>query len=98
MKSSAVKSVKSVISRTCKIDEGLRVKSKTKDNPVTHRTKWWLVIHADEQLLSDLDAKWEQVKQTPWKLEPCFKHENATTEADIPPGMVKPEQLRTSLL
>ena len=61
MKGSAVKSVKSVISRTCKIDEGLRVKSKTKDNPVTHRTKWWLVIHADEQLLSDLDAKWEQV-------------------------------------
>jgi len=53
---------------------------------MTHRTKWWYVIHADEQFLSDLDAKWEQVKQTPWKLEPCFKHENAPTEADIPPA------------
>jgi len=59
-------SLSSVISHTCKIDGGLRVKCKTKGNPMTHRTKWWFVIHADEQLLSDPDAKWELVKlQTP---------------------------------
>jgi len=35
LKDSTVKSVKSVISRTCKIDEGLRVKNNTKDNPAS---------------------------------------------------------------
>ena len=84
MKDSTVKSVKNVISRVCKIDGGLRVKRKTKDNPVTNRSKWWFVIHADEHLLSELDAKWEQVKlQTLWKLEPCFKLENASTEHEV---------------
>ena len=69
---------------------------KTKDNPVTNRTKWWFVIHADEHLPSDLDAKWEQVKlQTPWKLEPCFKHENTLTEAEIPPADTRADETGT---
>ena len=99
MKDSTVKSVKNVISRVCKIDGGLRVKRKTKENPVTNRTKWWFVIHADECLLSDLDAKWEQVKlQTLWKLEPCFKPENPPTEAETPPteAEIPPTDARTS--
>ena len=70
------------VSRICKIDGELRVKRKNKDNPLINRTKWWFVIHAKEKLLSDLDAKWEPVKlQTLWKLEPCFRHESAPTEA-----------------
>ena len=99
MKDSTVKSVKNVISCVCKIDGGLRVKRKTKENPVTNRTKWWFVIHADECLLSDLDAKWEQVKlQTLWKLEPCFKPENPPTEAETPPteAEIPPTDARTS--
>lgn len=99
MKDSTVKSVKNVISRVCKIDGGLHVKRKTKDNPITNRTKWWFVIHADEHLLSELDAKWEQVKlQTLWKLEPCFKLdklENAPTESEIPPTDVRTSETGT---
>jgi len=63
---------------------------------VTNRTKWWFVIHADEHLPSDLDAKWEQVKlQTPWKLEPCSKHENTLNEAEIPPADTRADETGT---
>jgi len=83
----------------CKIDGGLRLKRKAKDNPITNRTKWWFVIHADEHLLSELDAKWEQVKlQTLWKLEPCFKLdklENAPIESEIPPTDVRTSETGT---
>jgi len=89
-----------VISCVCKIDGGLRVKRKTKDNTITSRTKWWFVIHADEHLLSELDAKWEQVKlQTLWKLKPCFKLdklENAPTESEIPLTDVRASETGTN--
>ncbi len=63
---------------------------------MTNRNKWWYVIHADESLLSDLDTKWEQVKlQTSWKLEPCFKPENAPTETETPPTDASPSETET---
>ena len=45
---------------------------------MTNKTKWWYVVHADEDLLTELNTKWDQVKaQTSWKLEPCFMFANA---------------------
>ena len=69
-----VKSVKNVIVRVCKIDRGVHVKRKVKENPVTNKVRWWFVLHGSESLLCDLEEKWPQVNlQTSWKLEPCYK-------------------------
>ena len=71
-------SVKNVISRICKLENGLHVRRKTKFSPVTNKTKWWFVVHADEGLLSELNTKRDQVKlQTSWKLEPCFMYSDS---------------------
>ena len=44
---------------------------------MTNKTKWWYVVHADEDLLTELNTKLDQVKvQTSWKLEPCFMFTN----------------------
>ena len=73
LRDSTVNSVKNVISRICKLENGIRVRRKTKVSPVTNKTKWWYVVHADEDFLTELNTKWDQVKvQTSWKLEPCF--------------------------
>ena len=69
-----IKSVKNVIARVCKIDSGVHVKRKVKENPTSKKTRWWFVLHATEDLLCDLEGKWAEVNlQTSWKLEPCFK-------------------------
>ena len=52
----------------------VEVKRKTKVHPLTHRTQWWFVLHANENLLVALEEKWASVHlQTSWKLEPCYK-------------------------
>ena len=77
LRDSTVNSVKNVISRICKLENGIRVRRKTKVSPVSNKTKWWCVVHADEDLLTELNTKWDQVKaQTSWKLEPCFTFAN----------------------
>ena len=69
-----VKSVKNVIARVCKIDSGVHVKRKVKENSTSKKIRWWFVLHATEDLLCDLEGKWAEVNlQTSWKLEPCFK-------------------------
>ena len=69
-----VKSVKNVIVRVCKIDRGVHVKRKLKENSVTNKTRWWFVLHGSESLLCELEEKWPQVyMQTSWKLQPCYK-------------------------
>ena len=36
--------------------------------------RWWFIIHASENVLLDLEGRWEQLQlETGWKLEPCFK-------------------------
>ena len=78
LRDSTVNSVKNVISRICKLENGIRVRRKTKVSPVTNKRKWWYVVHADEDLLTELNTKWDQVKvQTSWKLEPCFMFSNS---------------------
>ena len=79
LKNSSVSSIKSVISRLCNIDGGLRVRRKDQEGSMTKRSRWWYVVHGNEPLLNQLETKWDQVKlQTSWKLEPCFMHESST--------------------
>ena len=54
------------------------MRQKTQVSPVTNKTRWWFVVHADEGLQSELNTKWVQVElQTSWKLEPCFMFTSA---------------------
>ena len=76
LKSSNVKSVKSVIARVCKIGE-VRIVHKDRVKPGTNKSMWWYVVHAKKSVLSDLETKWDQVNvQTGWKLELCFMAES----------------------
>ena len=46
------------------------MKRKTKDMS-NGKHKWWFVLHDDEAILCDLDAKWSLLEvQTSWKLDP----------------------------
>jgi len=49
-----VNSVKNVISRICKLENGLHVRCKTKFSPVTNKTKWWFVVHTDGSNFQDV--------------------------------------------
>ena len=72
LKNSTAASIKSVISRLCKVSE-IRVRRKDKGDTVSKRSKWWYVVHGDESVLVRLESNWEQINlQTSWKLEPCF--------------------------
>ena len=55
LKSSNVKSVKSVIARVWKIRE-VRVVRKDRVKPGTNKSMWWYVVHAKESVLSDLET------------------------------------------
>ena len=64
--------VQGAIKRFCGI-ESILVKRKTKDMS-NGKHKWWFVLHDDEAILCDLDAKWSLLEvQTSLKLEYCFK-------------------------
>jgi len=81
----SVRSVRNTLTRLCGIGNSVRVKRKTKVNPSTHRSQWWFVLHADESLLVALEEKWAPVcLQTSWKIEPCFKPAEASTEENTP--------------
>ena len=39
-----------------------------------HKSRWWFVIHAKEDVLATLDFEWSVVfDHTHWKLLPCYK-------------------------
>ena len=61
--------------------EKLQVRRKYKTNHAGQITRWWFLIHGDQQVLLNLEKLWEYVAaQTSSKLEPCLKfleHENA---------------------
>ena len=61
------------------------MKRKTKFIPQPERSQWWFVLHADESLLVALEEKWMSVcLQTSWKIEPCFKPAEVSTEENTP--------------
>ena len=50
------------------------------------RTRWWFVVHAEEETLQALDATWPQSVQSVqkhWKLEKCLMYVDQTT-SEIP--------------
>ena len=65
--SSDVKSVKSVIARVCKIGDVRKDRVK----PSMNKSMWWCVIHAKESVLSDLETKWDQVRNIVHNLYSC---------------------------
>ena len=68
LKNSTAASIKSVISRLCKVSE-ICVRRKDKEDIVSKQSKWWYVVH--ESVLVCLESNWEQINlQTSWKLEP----------------------------
>ena len=47
-------------------------------NGKSNHTRWWFVLRGDEDILSILESKWEQVQlQTNWKLKPLLKFSNS---------------------
>ena len=76
LKNSTTNTVKNVISRLCKVDGEIRVRRKDKEGK-SKKSTWWYVVHGDEHLLAELEARWASVNlQTSWKLEPCFMTES----------------------
>ena len=70
------------------------MKRKIVKNSTGKLSKWWFVIHDTEEVLTNLESKWDQLKlETLWELEPCYMsgqvHENSpnqpldTAESDI---------------
>ena len=54
---------------------------KCKDRVVaaTNKSVWWYIVHADEEVLCDLETKWESIQlQLKWKLEHCFMFKETT--------------------
>ena len=69
------------------------MRRKTKVSPVTSKTKWWFVVHADEGLLSELNTKWDLAElQTSWKLEPCFMFASADGTTQLVPSPASQSQ------
>ena len=73
MKLTTPTSLRHVISKFCP-GRSLQIKRKTICDQAGQILRWWFVLHAPEDVLTALDAVWEQIKlQTGWKLELCFK-------------------------
>ena len=73
MKVTTTTSLKSTILKFCPLTS-LQIKRKTVLDVAGNVRRWWFVIHASENVLLDLEGRWDQLQfQTGWKLEPCFK-------------------------
>ena len=73
LRESTVRSVKSVISRLCNVNTGIRIKRKTRT--LSDKPQWWYVVHGDESVLSNLESRWDQVSvQTSCQLQPCYMY------------------------
>lgn len=60
---------------------------KRKDRVVaaTNKSVWWYIVHADEEVLCDLETKWESIQlQLKWKLEHCFMFKETTDPRPSP--------------
>ena len=66
-------SLKSTLLKFCSLTF-LQIKRKTMLDVAGNVRRWWFVIHASENVLLDLEGRWDQLQfQTRWKLEPYFK-------------------------
>ena len=86
MAETTVRSVKNVITRFCNCTpRGLYVKRKDRVVAATNKSVWWYIVHADEEVLCDLETKWESIQlQLKWKLEHCFMFKETTDPRPSP--------------
>ena len=66
----------STIARLCPtVAEKLQVRRKYKTNQDGKTVWWWFLIRGDEQVLVELEGKWDSIAlQRTWKLEDCYKY------------------------
>ena len=85
MAESTVRSVKNVITRLCNISHrGMYVKRKDRVSAATNKSVWWYIVRADEEILCDLETKWEPIQlQLNWKLEHCFMRKEAVPSVSV---------------
>ena len=76
------KTIENAISRFCGNADGLQIRRKTRTNNRTGKLNWWFVVHAEENMLCELESKWENLQtQTSWVLEHCTKpYDDANTD------------------
>ena len=57
---------------------------------------WWFHLKGDEKDLCDLEKEWHSVVlQTKWKLEFCYKPQNATVDNNSAKNHVPPEHVKS---
>ena len=79
--SSSPKAMVNTIRKFCGITPN-RVKRKYTKNNVGRLTRWWFVIHDSEEVLANIDSKWDQLKlQVAWELEPWFVSQRQSNPA-----------------
>lgn len=76
MRSCTAQTMASTIARLCPtVAEKLQVRRKYKISQDGKIVRWWFLIRGDEQVLVDLEGKWDSIAlQTSWKLENCYKY------------------------
>ena len=63
--------------------------------------RWWFIIHDTEEVLTNLESKWNLLKlQTLWELEPCYMDGPSTDQPCISsesPTAHQPESTSTNV-
>ena len=73
-----VKAVENTLKHLTTTGDSLEIRRKYKKTGNTSR--WWFVVHANENVLLKLEAEWTNVKlNTNWKLEHCYMATNCET-------------------
>ena len=89
--SSSPKAVTNTIRKFCGVTPE-RVRRKCIKNDTGRVTRWWFIIHDSEEVLINIDSKWDQLKlQVAWELEPCFapqkQLDSASSQTNAPENL-----------
>lgn len=88
--------VVSTLKKLTKAGDKVRVFRKFKTNR-QGKACWWFHLKGDEKDLCDLEKEWNLViLQTNWKLESCFKPQNATTVNTSAKNHIPPEHVEST--
>ena len=82
MRSCSAVTVANTIAQLCPTFIGkLQVRRKFKSSNSGIKSRWWFVVHGEEEVLIDLVRSWEAVTlQTSWKLQDCLKYNDESTQ------------------
>ena len=94
--SSSPKAVSNTIKKFCGITPE-RVRRKCIKNDIGRVTRWWFIIHDSEEVLGNIESKWNQLKlQVAWELELCFApRKDPNPACNEPNAPAAPENLDT---